>query len=317
MSVDWSPDGRFILTTAATPDYQTKRLFLVDAIAGGEPKLLYGQSPAQVARWSPDGARIIFDTDPSGGLWTVRADGSEPGPVPGYHSLGRYHSLASFTPEGARVCSTGVFAQDHREIFLWDFQEGGNWLMLTQNGANNQSPAMRPDGWTVLFSSDAGIRVGGGLRHVRAAAVDEPGRDARVFRCFYDYEWGPVVAWSPDGRQFAVQRPYPGRLWLVTVDGLDDRPLKLDATPREGGLLVTLTNRYAQKVNVTYRVFDSRSVQVAEGPVGKPDLALQTEEVIECPLSLEAATKPGTYTVKITAVTDRGQTVELVDYEVK
>jgi hypothetical protein len=34
-------------------------------------------------------------------------------------------------------------------------------------------------------------------------------------------------------------------------------------------------------------------------------------------LALEGATKPGTYTVKITAVTDRGQTVKLVEYTVK
>jgi hypothetical protein len=39
---------------------------------------------------------------------------------------------------------------------------------------------------------------------------------------------------------------------------------------------------------------------------------------MEFPLSLEAAQQPGTYTVKLTAVTDRGErVVELVDYTVK
>ena len=34
-SVDWSPDGKWIVCTAASADWLTKRLYLVDAVAGG------------------------------------------------------------------------------------------------------------------------------------------------------------------------------------------------------------------------------------------------------------------------------------------
>jgi hypothetical protein len=122
--------------------------------------------------------------------------------------------------------------------------------------------------------------------------------------------------WSPDGSMIAF--PYGRKIWIARLSGLDIRPLKIEATPQEGNLVVSLTSRRnePQRVTTTYRLFDEDSVQVSEGPVGEPHLALPPEETLACPLSLDAATEPGTYTVKLTAVTGQGERViELVDYE--
>ena len=69
---------------------------------------------------------------------------------------------------------------------------------------------------------------------------------------------------------------------------------------------------------VSYDLFDQSSIRVAEGAVAEQRLALDPEEVIECPLALEAAKEAGTYTVKLTAVTANSErVVELVDHGVR
>lgn len=315
-SLDWSPDGRLIVVSGATADWKMKQLFMLD-LASGDSVPLYAKSNPQQARWSPDGTGIVFDTEL--GLWTLRADGTGAMRVPGYGALGNYHCLASFTPDGRWLCSAGNVRRGpllSRGVFLWRFDDGTQRVALVVNAADNQHPLVRPDSRTVLFSSN----LGGSQRHLRAVAIGEPGRDVLVLHCFSDFEWGPVATWSPDGRQFAVSRPWPGRLWIVTLGGLDTRPIRISTVAQPGSLTVMLTNRANEPrtVNLTYRLFHGNSVLVAEGAVGKVDMPLKPGEVIECPLKLDAVKQPGMYTVKLTAVIENGErVVKLVDYMLK
>jgi hypothetical protein len=310
----WSPDGRWIAASGATANYQTKRVFIVDPLGQQEPRLPFGQLSAYQCDWSPD-ARQVLSFVTAKGLYTADADGGAVAPVAGYARFDRQHHLASFTPDGERVCTSGGQG-DRREIFIWDFPEARHCVQLTRNGAHNQAPRMRPDGDIVLFAANSET----GLRHLRAVAVNEPGRDVLVLECLYASEWGPFSAWAPDGRQFSVSRPWLGPEWIVTLGGLDTRPVKLTAGQQEGGLLVSVTNvsEAARAVNVRYELFDPNSFRVAEGPVGQPDMTLKPGGIIEFPLPLTEAKKPGTYTAKLTAMTEKGErVVELVDYERK
>jgi WD40 repeat protein len=314
-SVDWSPDGKSILCTGASADWLTTRLYLVDAVAGGAPTLMHEISPSYNAQWAPDGARVIFDAASRAGLRVLTVGGAGEEPVPGYAALRNFHTYPSFSPNGQNVCTSGG-KPTNREIFLWPFATGSPQVQLTRNGGMNNLPTMRPDGKTVLYAS----RVEGDTFDLRVVSADEPGREVVCFRCFFGDRYGPWADWSPDGRHFVAPRPFPGRLWLATVGGLDTRPLKLAATQQAGGLLVSLASASAdaQTGNVTYQLFDPNSVRLADGVVGQDAMALKPGEVVECPVALAAAKEAGTHTVKLTAVTGKGErVVELVDYEVK
>lgn len=71
-------------------------------------------------------------------------------------------------------------------------------------------------------------------------------------------------------------------------------------------------------MSLTYCLYDARSALVAEGTVGELQMKLAPAETVECALALDAPKAEGKYTVKLTAVTEKGErVVELVDYEVK
>ena len=81
--LDYAPDGQSIVfyrSAHPDPDPHTGGSLWTVSVNGGEPKEISGAShPADWARWSPDGGRIVFATErlaSSGSVWTVSPDGS-------------------------------------------------------------------------------------------------------------------------------------------------------------------------------------------------------------------------------------------------
>jgi dipeptidyl aminopeptidase/acylaminoacyl peptidase len=318
---DWSPDGRFL---ALREDQRTVTLWEWQADGtlrqtGRWPD--FGLNP----KFSPDGQRLLVSAVPNLSTVILDLETGEEFIVRWQHETfgGRNHN--TWTADGQQVVFHGIARRElgleERPLFRmplgpWEDQEQRRAegrpvgqpeqaIQLTDNQAQNWLPAVSPDNRSLAFMCDQGGTWGiyvttlEGQPTVRLTDGRNP-------------------AWSPDGRFLTFESLTDSRLWQITLGGLDTCPLRVEAKPQEGGLLVSLTNRSdePQSVNVTYRLFDGNSFQVAEGQVGQPDQTLQPEEVIECPLTLEGATKPGTYTVKITAVTKKGErVVELVDYE--
>lgn len=72
---EWSPDGKNIL-------FVSKGTVWVIPVAGGSPKVLTPDGwKATAPAYSPDGSHIAFvrlEAEPDGGIWVVKADGSEP-----------------------------------------------------------------------------------------------------------------------------------------------------------------------------------------------------------------------------------------------
>jgi serine/threonine protein kinase/Tol biopolymer transport system component len=99
-SCDVSPDGQWLAFFTASPQ---EDLFLVRTDGSGMRQLTDDPFRDRQPRWSPDGSRIVFQSDRSGRyeLWSIRADGSGLEPVT--RTLGSPLAYPIWSPDGRRL----------------------------------------------------------------------------------------------------------------------------------------------------------------------------------------------------------------------
>ena len=146
-SVSWSPDGAEIAYVGA--DSRSLQIFAARADGSGQRQVTHFRRAFVFgASWSPDGSRIAFSADftPSdeswGGLWTVRADGSERRRV----AAGDFF-LPDWSPDGSRILAIGGGG-----LRVAQADGSGSALLLRERGGD-WGAAWSPDGTRVVFSS--------------------------------------------------------------------------------------------------------------------------------------------------------------------
>jgi Tol biopolymer transport system component len=98
--------------------------------------------------WSPDG-RIAFRRASTGGIWTMRADGSE---LASLNTLVG-DNLPTWSPDGSRLLLWSL-TSDGREGFVVINADGSNRhdVAPAEGGAVAESPTWSPDGTWILFA---------------------------------------------------------------------------------------------------------------------------------------------------------------------
>jgi Tol biopolymer transport system component len=215
----WSPDGTTILFLR-TPDgrrqgtggiefFEAPAIFVMHADGSGVRRL--SDDPDQIvlgARWSPDGAEILFIADTPAddgrdglGIYVVRSDGT---------GTRRIHSGVNGTPQ---------WSPDGRRIL---FQVDGRLVTMSPDGADLQTIAhglelsglssyrWAPDGSRILYTRPIGPESG---EQLWVVSVD--GSTNGVVA--EGLQWrDPASTWSPDGRFIAFVRG--GDIWTVDVE---------------------------------------------------------------------------------------------------
>ena len=154
MNLDVSPDGRTVVFDLLGD------LYLLPIEGGTARRLTSGPAFDLQPRFSPDGTRISFTSDRSGGdnIWTMAADGTDLQQVTDERF--RLLNNAAWTPDGdylvARKHFTAGRSLGAGEMWLYH-RSGGAGLRLTERKNDQQDagePALSPDGRTVYFSED-------------------------------------------------------------------------------------------------------------------------------------------------------------------
>lgn len=170
--------------------------------------------------WSSDGTKLLLRVDDesglSGGVWSVKADGSDP--VDLTKRAGVIGGTPDWSPDAARIVFVGMAPGEERfGIFVMN-ADGSAPERLTSKRYEAQYPDWSPDGSTIAFTivENGGFDIfvmnadGSHLRRLTNA----PGED----------NW---PEWSPDGTQIVYS--YENALWVMNDDGTGSHLLTEDA----------------------------------------------------------------------------------------
>ena len=149
-SPSWSPDGSIVYTSRVSGSDQIWRV----VPGGGAPaRLTTGGAADQFPRVSPDGARILFQSNRSldFDIYVMNADGSD---VQNLTNRGGDDRFPAWTPDGQRVVWTR-FDDATLSFDLWSMPSaGGEPEVVIATGFNETAPSVSPDGRQIVFQSD-------------------------------------------------------------------------------------------------------------------------------------------------------------------
>jgi Tol biopolymer transport system component/predicted Ser/Thr protein kinase len=183
----------------------------------------------QNAQFSPDGTRIVFDSDRSGQseLWTAKSDGSNQQALVAIRDA--QVAAGRWSPDGETV-AFGATIQGHTQIYTISAE--GGWLrQLTHDPGENTAPSWSRDGKWIYFASErTGIfelwkipREGGHEVQITQGGgfYAEESMDGKVI--YFEKSRSRGSLWSlpvEGGPEVQVLDAVGDRTWTVSDDGI-------------------------------------------------------------------------------------------------
>lgn len=195
LSLDVSPDGGTIVFDLMGDLYSMP-------IAGGRAtRLTRGMAFDAQPRFSPDGRRILFVSDRSGGenLWTIAPDGTDTTQIT--RGNGNIYTSPEWTPDGQYIVSSRTFGLGG-EAKLWLYHiDGGSGTQLIEAADNAKllGAAFGPDGRYVYFAEATGDwQYNASLPRYQVQVYDRENGETTARTARYGSGFRPAI--SPDGR---------------------------------------------------------------------------------------------------------------------
>jgi WD40 repeat protein len=258
-SLDWSPDGRWLL--AWRGGVLGNLFYLVEADGSGVRHLTSIPPEARPAGWSPDGNHVAYSAvslPPGGGLvdvetgesvsldgyfftwspdgsqlayvtvtrtatiWLGEGDGSNPRPVGGGLTI-------AWSPDGTQLAFMGTYPEPGLKVH--DVRTGETAIVVESStlhdllNAESERVAAQVDS---LAWSPTGEWIGFGVnQHDETGPVKGTvalvGPDGEHPRMLFTHQVGVTVAgWSPDGRWLTsiIHGPGPYAIYVTDTDGM-------------------------------------------------------------------------------------------------
>lgn len=241
-----SPDGAWV--AFATGEGQQEDIYVVRADGTELEALTADAARDRLPRWSPDGSRLAFVSNRGGSyqIWSIRPDGSDLRQVTALS--GRQAELATWAPDGSRICvnTTGDLVPDM--TFLIDPSEAADQLTL-----RDIPPLMGDEVFEAHSWSPDASRLAGTLRRANGSAggIAVFALQTQEYERLTDFGAHPV--WLSDNRRVLFQDG--NRILLVDSRSQDVREV-FSANPDEiaEGFSVSGDNR---RIYVSVRSTDS------------------------------------------------------------
>ena len=225
-----TPMGRIVYSDGKTGNDE---IYVANSDGSDEQRLTDRPAGDWEPAWSPDGTRIVFDSDhhaigkDRNQLYVVDADGSNLTRLT-YTEGNEEHP--SWSPDGSRIafhsnCGLAVINAD-----------GSNWTTLVEGGEGLcvRRPTWSPDSQRIAFKSIWPSHHGlPGPYQQDIYVVNDDGSGLSKLATFTSEEWGGWYAvWSPDGSQVAFDIVLDGqeRYYAVSSDGSGE-PVEIPSIP--------------------------------------------------------------------------------------
>ncbi len=196
----WNPDSNSILF-AAMPYSNTQQIFHLRLVAGAvKPSNLSNNSYDETfPSWSPDGSRIAFASNRTGGyqVYTMKPDGSDVQPLTLSQKYG-YSGWPVWSPDGKRIAYTAGGTPDQTEIYVIN-ADGSSAQQLTHHNTLVARPLWSPDGNRILYTFQKVVSDNQARFNVYIINADGSGLHALTTGDTVDRN--PV--WSPDSSRIA------------------------------------------------------------------------------------------------------------------
>lgn len=188
-SPSWGRSGEIVFSSRLTGSDQIFRL----SPGATEPvRLTTGGAADQYPRFSPDGQRIVFQSNRGldFDIYVMNSDGSG---ITNLTQMGGDDRFPTWTPDGSRIVWTR-FEGDVNGFDLYSISSsGGTPGIVIATEFNELSPSVSPDGSSVVFQSDRsppfGLYIaplsGGAARALRSDNATSSGSDLGPW-------WGPA-----------------------------------------------------------------------------------------------------------------------------
>ena len=165
--------------------------------------------------WSVDGESVVFASQREGpwGLFSMAWDGT--GDAERLMVIEDIQNLQQLLPYGWSADGALLFeyvaANGSSDIGMLPMDGDGTWEPLLDGDADEQAPAISPDGQWIAYTSDRT-----GTREVYVQRLPELGGEQLISR-----GGGMYPVWARDGRELVYQRPGAGLMVAPVAPGAD------------------------------------------------------------------------------------------------
>jgi YD repeat-containing protein len=198
-------------------DGQTQ-LYLMNPDGSGQVRLTSSGGNDDSPRWSPNGTRILFQSDrdnPSTGyndIYVMNSDGT------GQTRLTTDpddDSSASWSPDGSRIVFQSLRNGQLYQVYVMN-ADGTGQLNLSNSLGSDGQPSWSPDGTRIAFASE---RDHEGFASVYVMNANGTGQRRLTFSADYVTDEQPV--WSRDGSKIAFVSTRDGdkEIYVMNADG--------------------------------------------------------------------------------------------------
>ncbi|HMG74994.1 MAG TPA: PKD domain-containing protein, partial [Pyrinomonadaceae bacterium] len=178
------------------------QIYAMNADGSGQTRLTYSGANDDYPRWSPNGTKILFQSDrdkPDTGymdIYVMNADGSG---VTRLTTDANDDSMASWSPDGSKIVFPSMRSGVNYQVCVLNMSlDVGNLTCLTDGSSNDGEPSWSPDGSKIVFASD---RDHAGFDSVYVMTSNGSNQQRLTFSATTIDDTQPV--WSPNGGRIA------------------------------------------------------------------------------------------------------------------
>lgn len=176
------------------------QIYLMNIDGTGQVRLTYSGSNDDNPRWSPNGAKILFQSDrdnPATGhmdIYVMNADGSSQSRLT---NDSNDDSAAVWSPDGSKIAFQSFRNGANYQIYIMN-ADGSGQLNVSNSAANDRQPSWSPDGTKIAFASD---RNQAGFPSIYVMSANGSGQTGLTSSSTGFLDQQP--SWSPDGTKLA------------------------------------------------------------------------------------------------------------------